>query len=134
MPVFSSCDDSVISLWKNVYEPSRGLLHDKTIEESLWRRTQNFNNRFESGWKTKNDMRRKTLHYKHKYDLLYSEVGRPYIALVDSYININITLPSDELAQYLSMIRTNFVNGGWQANYSDQTKQIYTRGNIKAVS
>ena len=51
----SKLDDEAIDVWNNVLLPTRGTGSDKTVEQSLWRRTQTERNAQVSGWEDEND-------------------------------------------------------------------------------
>lgn len=113
---FLVCDeleDEDIKLWKDVYAKTIGTETDKTVEESLWRRTQSAKNKKVSGWKNTNDKRRKVVYYRHKYALSTENCDNPCISLVSTYVYICLTLPKKEIAEYLSLIRNSLEKGGW---------------------
>ena len=134
-PVINSVNGSTLSLWNSVYKPSKDTLNDKTIEEGLWRRSQDFRNHQCSGWKNSLDKRRKIMHYKHAFALIKNEVGRPQIVLVDTVIHHNITLPQPEIEQYIYWIDEKHTEGNWKeltAN-SGGDMRIFENDNLTAM-
>lgn len=113
-PVCTKVSKEIIRIWNRVYAKSKGTSNDKTVEESLWRRTQDVRNKNVSGWKNINDKRRKVVYYRHEYDLLQSSDGAPLIGLVGTYVYICLTLPRNEIKEYKKLINNSLKRGNWE--------------------
>jgi len=97
--VQKNLSEEQIIIWLKVYAPSKGSMNDKTIEEGLWRRTQNEQNAEMSGWAKPSDKRRKILYYKHCYDII-DDKGAKHLVLSSTYIFLCLTMPRDEITEY----------------------------------
>lgn len=101
-------DDEAIKAWNQVFAPSKGTDKDKTVEESLWRRTQSEANKDQSGWASPADKNRKILYYRHEYDLVGGK-----IALINTYVYFSITMKDPQYKNYNDMI-TNNLSRAWK--------------------
>lgn len=108
--------DEQLDVWHKVFGPSKNKNNDKTIEESLWRRTQSEKNKHQSGWENDNNKNRKIVYYRHEYDLINNR-----LALIDSYVYFCITMEESRYQNYLKMISDN-LNKNWQKINKNQYK------------
>ncbi|MCP1161336.1 hypothetical protein [Bacillus infantis] len=118
-----------IDAWKKFYEKPNNQV-DRKVEEGLWRRTQCFENKVESGWGNSNDCRRRMLQYKHTYDLLRDNNENPYIALVDTYTWIHYCLPNVEASRYLTKIFSLLKEKNWELIEEKNNKKVYKKGEL----
>jgi len=72
--------------------------------EGMWFRTQNEQNKQLSGWKDKNDRRRRILHFYDNYNVVKTSESNTLV-MDSSYLYISNTLPEDELSSYLDFIK-----------------------------
>lgn len=127
--VYEISDEKVIKTWDDVYAKSKGTRNDKTVEESLWRRTQDIRNRNVSGWKDKNDKRRKVVYYRHEYDLDKSG-GVPVVVLAGTYVYACLTLPKNEIEEYVGVLSSSLKRGGWNLLRDNQLSSIYQSNDL----
>lgn len=92
-----------------------GAERDRRIEEGLWRRTQELENRSTSGWSSPEDRRRRILHYRFEFDVVDDGSEHGALAVIDTYLYYSIALPHDELLQQSAQLREAFAAGGWAA-------------------
>jgi hypothetical protein len=76
--------------------------------ESIWRRHQHPSNAALSGWKSSSDARRRLVHFYDQYGV----AGRQFV-LEKSYVSLHLTLPVDDIADYLATIEDSFKAGRW---------------------
>ncbi len=69
--------------------------HGMDYDEGAWIRTQEKENKEESGWKNKNDARRRMLFFRHHYGIENSFFG-----LKESFIFLHYTLPREEFISF----------------------------------
>ena len=111
-----------LKIWRTVFRPSKGTKHDKTVEESLWRRTQSEANKHQSGWQSDADKNRKIVYYRHEYDLIGNK-----LALIDTYIYFAITMEESKYNGYAKMIRHNL-----QTYWTPESKDTFSNGDLIA--
>jgi hypothetical protein len=119
-------DSESIDVWNNVLLTTRGTTNDKTVEQSLWRRTQTERNAAVSGWKEESDKGRKIVYYKHKYDMIEVK-GKKHLALMSTYVYIALTLKTKDLIAYKKMCEDNVVKGKWKSIENNK----YTNGDLR---
>lgn len=119
--------------WKKYYDLPQGEWNRK-IEEGLWRRTQEFNTRRQSGWKNLDDKRRRMIHYLHTYDLVNNELGTKDLALIETYVWIHLCFPSSEINEYSNNIREALIKGDWlkDLDYIDEkgSHEVYLKDSL----
>lgn len=98
-------DPEDVSVWNKVFRPTKGTSHDKTVEQSLWRRTQSEANKGHSDWKSDKDKNRKIVYYRHKYDLVDEQ-----LYLTNTYIYVAITMEKQKFEEYRKMILSGLGN------------------------
>ena len=107
--------------WKKYYIKTE--THDPKIEEGIWRRTQSFKNKEESGWKNPSDCRRRMLHYQHRFDVDFTK--KKYdLLLKESYLFINYCLPFSELQNYEKILLEK-IHGKWKEIKNTREKNFY---------
>ena len=67
---------------------------DCSVRENIWRRHQVEDNKIQSGWRNKTDVRRSLIHFRDKYGL----VGNDF-CLTQRYLFVNAQLPKEEADQ-----------------------------------
>jgi hypothetical protein len=83
-----------LNTWSTVYE-KHDECRDRTMEEGLWRRTQDERNKDLSGWGSDEDKKRRLIHYYYKYDVSKTEKGGDLV-LKDFYLWVFYTLPESQ--------------------------------------
>lgn len=122
-------DETSLATWEKVFLPSKGTKLDKTVEESLWRRTQSEKNKNVSGWNDENDKARKILYYRHEYDVLDAD-GNKQLALTSTYVYYSLTLMETQIKEYGEMIYSELKSGGWKETNRTQTKESFELGDL----
>ncbi|MFH0808514.1 MAG: hypothetical protein V1888_02760 [archaeon] len=93
--------------WKN-------FLKDKNKNyseiEGLWRRTQDIKNKENSGYKSKQDKRRKILHYINRYKINKNS----QMILSDAYLWVSLAFPKNEIQDFLKQIDLGLKKGKWK--------------------
>ncbi len=82
--------------------------YNRAIRENVWRRHQVEENKELSGWSSKEDMRRRIIHFRDEYAL-----NRGDFVLENPYMFLHLKLPKEEIAEYLDIIEKNLDDGGW---------------------
>ncbi|MFH8475699.1 hypothetical protein [Streptomyces sp. NPDC018000] len=83
------------------------------IEEGVWRRTQEQATARQSGWSTRDDARRRIIHYRYRYGLVPTTAA-PAIGLTDLYLYHSATAPAEEIATHHDSLRASLAVGGWK--------------------
>ena len=123
-------DETALSTWERVFLPSKGTKLDKTVEETLWRRTQCEKNKHVSGWQDENDKARKILYYRHEYDVMQT-ADAAKLALVSTYIYYSLTLKENQIKEYGEMIYSAIRAGGWHEVSRTKTQESFELGDIQ---
>jgi len=85
---------------------------DRTVEEGIWRRTQEPGNAGESAWLSEHDARRRIVHYYYKFGLT-DTLGSTCLALNSLYLYQSLSLPLHELNEFRDRIVAALKEGGW---------------------
>ncbi|MEU4233281.1 hypothetical protein AB0F17_54120 [Nonomuraea sp. NPDC026600] len=85
----------------------------RSIEEGIWRRTQEPANAALSGWDTDSQGRRRVVHYRYQYGLDWT-FPVPRLVLSDLYLSHSITSPKAEIDVYLKSLDVWLRAGGWR--------------------
>jgi len=104
---------------------------DRTVEEGLWRRTQEKANAQQSGWQSPLDARRRILHYRYKFNVV--QATGPRLAVEDVYLYYSTALPKSELAEVVDLIQESIRLGGWDESFSltrENGLKVYVRGSL----
>ncbi len=83
--------------------------YNRAIRENVWRRHQVEENKKLSQWSSKEDMRRRILHFRDEYAL-----NRGDFTLENPYMFLHLKLPKEEIAEYLDVMNKNLDDGGWR--------------------
>ncbi|MEV7086854.1 hypothetical protein AB0O07_13290 [Streptomyces sp. NPDC093085] len=70
-----------VEQWKTFFVGGHDRL--RSVEEGIWRRTQEPDNAEQSGWSDESDRRRRVVHYRYGYDLDYTHPA-PRLVIRDS--------------------------------------------------
>ncbi|MFA6587848.1 MAG: hypothetical protein WCT08_02130 [Patescibacteria group bacterium] len=109
-----------IKTWKKYYS-GKNFQWDRSVDEGIWRRTQEKENAFFSGYHEKNDRRRRMIHFRHTYGLVKDKHNIKALALQRSTIWLNYCFPNQEINQYLKDLNTLFIKNNWTRNKHFQT-------------
>ncbi|MEV3981783.1 hypothetical protein [Nonomuraea sp. NPDC049758] len=101
-----------VAIWEAHFAGDR---HERarSIEEGIWRRTQDPANAELSGWDPDSDGRRRVVHYRYKYDLDYT-FPIPRLVLTDLYLFHSFTAPKAEIDVYRKNLDSWLRAGGWR--------------------
>jgi hypothetical protein len=115
--------------WKKFYK-IRQEKRNCWTEEGLWRRTQEKINAAESGWKRKNDKRRRMIHYEHEFDVLKRD-GIYSFYLTSVYVWLHLCLSKNEVEQYFGKMTDMLDSGGWQKRKSQKSNEsVFENGDL----
>ena len=114
--VLENLSEEQMKKWKNFYAETE--THNPRTEEGIWRRTQEKQNKDESGWKNPNDCRRRMLHYFHCFDIQENKHHKFDLVLKESYLWINLSLLSSEIDELESCMLESAQNG-WKIDFVD---------------
>ncbi|MFJ3907431.1 hypothetical protein [Streptomyces vinaceus] len=127
-PVIEQLSPVQVEDWEQHFAGSH---HERprSIEEGIWRRTQDPANREQSGWSEDADGRRRIVHYRYQYGLDYT-FPVPRLVLSDLYLYCSITAPEAEIEDYSKDIEGWLAQGRWR-----QKSDGWHRGDLRfAVS
>ena len=79
------------------------VLPQRKNAEGLWRRTQEEEIKVQSGWISKNDQRRRMIHFLDEYDVLEKN-GKCQLVIKNVYLWLCTSLPKTEINEYLDRI------------------------------
>ncbi|WP_188197570.1 hypothetical protein [Nonomuraea sp. SYSU D8015] len=101
-----------VTTWEQHFAGDR---HERarSIEEGIWRRTQEPANAELSGWDADNHGRRRVVHYRYQYGLDWT-FPVPRLVLQDLYLFHSITAPKAEIDVYLKSLDGWLRAGGWR--------------------
>ncbi|WP_413808088.1 hypothetical protein [Streptomyces sp. OE57] len=119
--VIDHLTDEQVAMW---IEHFAGGSHERprSIEEGIWRRTQDPTNAEQSGWSEDSQGRRRIVHYRYRYDLDYT-FPVPRLVLADLYLYHSIMAPADEIKTYRDAITGWLAEGRWRQK-GDDTWQL----------
>ncbi|MFJ7247676.1 hypothetical protein ACIQWA_24005 [Kitasatospora sp. NPDC098652] len=112
-PVIEQLTDAQVKSWEQHFAGD-GHERPRSIEEGIWRRTQDAANAAQSGWSVDNAGRRRVVHYRYQYGLDYT-FPVPRLVLSDLYLFHSCTAPADEIAAYLRQIGEWLGRGNWRS-------------------
>ncbi len=101
--IIKNLSDFQIEIWKKFYNKTKN--HNPRIEEGIWRRTQDEENKKDSGWKSSKDQRRRMVHYQHEFDVIKRKDGSKDLVLNKSYLWVSVCLPSREILEYKKALK-----------------------------
>lgn len=96
--------------WKKDFEIFTN--RERTVEEGIWRRTQEPANASESAWLSEYDARRRIVHYHYKFGLTEMPEGT-CLSIRSVYIYQSLSLPSHELNEFHDKAAAALAEGGW---------------------
>ncbi|MFI6595021.1 hypothetical protein ACIBHX_02165 [Nonomuraea sp. NPDC050536] len=85
----------------------------RSIEEGIWRRTQDPANAQQSGWSEDHQGRRRIVHYRYQYGLDYT-FPVPRLVLSELYLFHSFTGPAAEIDVYLKDLHSWLAEGRWR--------------------
>ncbi|WP_405088871.1 hypothetical protein [Microbispora sp. NBC_01389] len=101
-----------MTIWEQHFA-GNGHGRRRSIEEGIWRRTQDPANAELSGWDEDNQGRRRVVHYRYNYDLDYI-FPVPRLVLSELYLFHCITAPAGEINVYLKTLDSWLSDGRWR--------------------
>lgn len=131
--VVKNLNDELMCKWENYYEKldDKYTNRNRKVDEGIWRRTQMFGTRHESGWKNHNDMRRRMIHYEHTYDVMKNNENQiANLCMVSTYVWIHLTFPEYEIEQYLKEILEGLNRGKWKMVKKTENFYEYNKGDL----
>lgn len=131
--VYRNLDEMQIKKWNRYYShPVNDW--DRKIEEGLWRRTQEFGNREESGWQSPNDKRRRMVHYIYQYNISLNDNNKYDLVLEEIYIWIHLCNPVNEIDKYYENITKALHYNQWNAiskkNSKNERSEFFTKNDL----
>jgi hypothetical protein len=129
-PIISDLTENQIKHWQHFYNHPIVVSRNKKIEEGLWRRTQNYENKEQSGWKNEEDKRRRMVHYQYAYDLIEESSTQIMLTIVDFYIWWHICMPECEVSVYSEHIYASLQLGGWSRLYGIGGEEVFCFGQL----
>ncbi|QXE37093.1 hypothetical protein KQY30_25625 [Streptomyces sp. GMY02] len=111
-PVIEQMSDRQVETWNKHFAGNR---HERprSIEEGIWRRTQDPANAEQSGWSKDSAGRRRVVHYRYGYDLDYTHPV-PRLVLSELYLFVSHLAPSSEIDSYAKDINASLIEGRWR--------------------
>ncbi|MFE7123999.1 hypothetical protein [Streptomyces sp. NPDC057617] len=111
-PVIEQMSDRQVETW-NRHFAGNGHERPRSVEEGIWRRTQDPANAEQSGWSKDSAGRRRVVHYRYGYDLDYTHPV-PRLVLSDLYLFVSHLAPSSEIDSYAKHINALLIEGRWR--------------------
>ncbi|QFR02998.1 hypothetical protein F9278_34345 [Streptomyces phaeolivaceus] len=111
-PVIEQLNDTQVRTW-NKYFAGTGHERPRSVEEGVWRRTQDPANAEQSGWSHDSTGRRRIVHYRYDYDLDYT-FPVPRLVLAELYLYVSYTAPADEIRAYIKQFQGWIAEGRWK--------------------
>ncbi|MFC9084899.1 SIR2 family protein [Nocardiopsis dassonvillei] len=99
----------------------------RSIEEGIWRRTQDAANAAQSGWSQDCDGRRRVVHYRYHYDLDHTH-PMPRLVLSSLYLATSLRAPAREIDTYLMNVSDWLTQGRWRT-----TPTGWQRGDLQVT-
>lgn len=97
----------------------------RRFTESIWRRHQHPSNARLSGYRDESDQKRRLLHFYDEYGV----VGQNFV-LENSFLHLNLALPSEDIESYCCSIESGLAEGGWREIDRDATCERWERGDL----
>ncbi|MFH8614698.1 hypothetical protein ACH4E8_06425 [Streptomyces sp. NPDC017979] len=110
-PVIDQLSDDQVKLWETHFTGA-GHERPRSIEEGIWRRTQNPSNAEQSGWREDASGRRRIVHYRYTYGIDHT-FPVPRLVLSDLYLYVSFTAPDDEVRAYAEDLDGWLQQGRW---------------------
>lgn len=131
--IVENMDENLCEKWNRCYSGlnDKYANRNRKEDEGIWRRTQMFGTRHESGWKKITDMRRRMVHYLHNYDVIKDDRNGYYnLCMVDTYVWIHLTFPENEINDYFNQIIQGLAIGNWKRFYFDEQECEFRKGDL----
>ncbi|MGW7258724.1 hypothetical protein [Streptomyces sp. NPDC054834] len=97
----------------NEHFAGNGHERPRSIEEGIWRRTQDPANAAQSGWTEDLAGRRRIVHYRYDYGLDYT-FPVPRMVLAELYLYVSFRAPAEEISTYAKHIQGWLAEGRWK--------------------
>jgi hypothetical protein len=111
-PVIEQLSPEQVTTWEKHFAGT-GHERPRSIEEGIWRRTQDPANAEQSGWSEDNAGRRRVVHYRYRYDLDYT-FPVPRLVLSDLYLFVSHLAPDGEIKAHAKDIGDWLAEGRWR--------------------
>ncbi|MFJ2113303.1 hypothetical protein ACIOEX_15685 [Streptomyces sp. NPDC087850] len=112
LPVIEQLTPEQVTSWE-LHFAGDGHERPRSIEEGIWRRTQERTNAEQSGWNQDSSGRRRIVHYRYQYGLDYT-FPVPRLVLMDLYLFHSLTAPAPEIDAYLNNLDAWLREGRWR--------------------
>ena len=123
--VIEQLTDDQVKTW-NAHFTGNGHERPRSIEEGIWRRTQDLANAEQSGWSKDSAGRRRIVHYRYDYGLDYT-FPVPRLVLNELYLYVSFTAPVSEIEDYAELVDSWLVEGRWK-----ERPDGWHRGDLRA--
>ncbi|GAA1923726.1 hypothetical protein [Streptantibioticus ferralitis] len=111
-PVIEQLSDEQVAMW-NRHFVGDGHERPRSVEEGIWRRTQDPANAEQSGWTEDASGRRRVVHYRNDYTLDYTHPV-PRLVLAEMYLYVSYTAPTEEISAYAKSVQEWLGEGRWK--------------------
>ena len=108
-PYVISTDQSLRENWENRFCSDPSI--DRTIREVVWRRHQSEENKYESGWRSSSEYRRRVIHVNDKYG--FNDSG---FVLERVYLYLHLTLPKEEMDECFDLVMSS-LDSCWNKSF-----------------
>lgn len=116
--LLDNLDKDTQSRWQKQF-----VIPGRSTIDGIWRRTQCFENKDKSGWKSKNDMRRKMVHYFDTFDVFKRK--KDYIfTLTEPFLWVHYTFPKEEIKHFDILVEQSL------KKWNQLSKNTYTCGDL----
>ncbi|MFF3517721.1 hypothetical protein [Streptomyces sp. NPDC002573] len=126
-PVIEQLSESQVATW-NRHFAGDGHERPRSVEEGIWRRTQDPANAEQSGWTEDASGRRRVVHYRYDYALNYT-FPVPRLVLSELYLYVSHTAPAEEIRAYAQSLRIWLDEGRWKP----QQPGTWQRGDLSVT-
>ncbi|WP_406085904.1 hypothetical protein [Kitasatospora purpeofusca] len=128
-PVIDSLTPEQSRAWHEHFAPEPGGRRP-SIEEGIWRRTQDPRNAEQSGWSEDENGRRRVVHYRLHYDLDQTQ-PMDRLVLAELYLTVSWLAPAAEVAAHHRDLERWLTEGRWRSG--DDTDPRWRRGDLYAT-
>ncbi|MDX3851747.1 hypothetical protein [Streptomyces sp. AK02-01A] len=111
-PVIEQLSPQQVTTWEEHFA-GNGHERPRSIEEGIWRRTQDPTNAEQSGWSEDSGGRRRVVHYRYRYDLDYTHPV-PRLVLAELYLFVSHLAPANEIDAYAKGVNAWLAEGRWR--------------------
>lgn len=120
-PVIEQLSSDQVATW-NRHFAGDGHERPRSVEEGIWRRTQDPANAEQSGWTEDASGRRRIVHYRYDYALDYT-YPVPRLVLSEVYLYVSYTAPVQEINAYARSVEEWLEEGRWKPEWSGGWKR-----------